>query len=332
MQRNQHTLTTFSARKDLADDPAIAQFRDWLLGVRRVSALTCENYLRDIGQFAAFFWPPEAKPPFNWLLPARSDAKRFLYTYARTGAKPRSTARKLAALRTFYRFLVLMKQVDHSPFAALRPPRRDHPLPKVLSEAEVVRLLNAPLEALHALLQNGGVPSPWAVYAHLRDAALFEMLYSTGARIAEAVKLNVGRVDFEQGTCRLLGKGNKERITFLGGPARLALDRMREQARRLWAGTDAPDCPLFLNRHGGALTNRSAERFMKHWLGMAGLPTDLTPHKLRHTFATHLMAHGADLRAVQELLGHTSPAVTQIYTHLSSEHLTEVYHRAHPRG
>ena len=136
----------------------------------------------------------------------------------------------------------------------------------------------------------------------------------------------------DAGVCRVIGKGDKERLCLLGAPALAALRAMRAQAPLLWPGTDAPDRPVFLNRDGHGLTTRSIERFMKRWLAAAGLSPDLSPHKLRHSFATHLLTHGADLRVVQELLGHASPATTQIYTHLAPERLAETYHAAHPRG
>ena len=332
MHRNQHTLETFSAREDVAQDPGVAQFVDWLGAVRHLSAKTISAYLMDIGQFVAFFFEPSDKPPFNWLLPDRDDAKRFLYAYARTGAKASSTARKLAALRTFFRFLVTAKLCDHSPFSGLRPPRREKPLPALLSEREVVQFLEAPVNAAKQLLESNAVPDPLMLYFCLRDAAIFEVLYSTGARIAEVTALLNASVDTAQGSCRLLGKGNKERLSLLGRPACVAVERMRAQARKLWQGTDAPTRPVFLNLDGEGLTPRSVQRFMKRWLAAAGLPATLSPHKLRHSFATHLLAHGADLRAVQELLGHNSPATTEIYTHLAPERLEQTYRATHPRA
>ena len=332
MNRNQHTLPTLPSRPDVADDPAVARFAVSLRELRRASPHTVANYLRDIGQFAAFLWPPSAKPPLDWAAPSRDDAQRFLHAYARTGAKPASTARKLASLRTFYRFLLREEALAVSPFATLRPPRRAKALPILLTEAEVTRLLNAPAEALRQALEAPAPPDPHARYLLLRDAALFETLYSTGARIAEIAALTNDRLDLEAGVCRVLGKGAKERLCLLGAPALAALRAMRAQARLLWSRADAPERPVFLNHEGHGLTTRSIERFMKRWLAAAGLSPDLSPHKLRHSFATHLLTHGADLRVVQELLGHASPATTQVYTHLAPERLAETYHAAHPRG
>lgn len=328
LNRNQHTLETLAARVDIGSDPAVAGFAAWLRSVRHASALTAENYVRDVGQFAAFFWKPDDAPPFDWALPDAADARHFLHAYARTGAKPASTARKLAALRTFFRWLVMEGALAHSPFAGLRPPRRSKPLPTLLSEDEVTRLLRAPYEALAAETSA----DPFRRYTLLRDAALFETLYSTGARVAEIAALTNERLDLARGGCVVRGKGDKERLCLLGQPAMEALGAMRAQARLLWAGTDAPERAVFLNREGEGLTTRSIERFMKRWLAAAGLSADLSPHKLRHSFATHLLTHGADLRAVQELLGHASPATTQVYAHLAPERVAATYHATHPRG
>lgn len=328
LNRNQHTLETLAARVDIGSDPAVAGFAAWLRSVRHASALTAENYVRDVGQFAAFFWKPDDAPPFDWALPDAADARHFLHAYARTGAKPASTARKLAALRTFFRWLVMEGTLAHSPFAGVRPPRRSKPLPTLLSEDEVTRLLHAPYEALAAETSA----DPFRRYTLLRDAALFETLYSTGARVAEIAALTNDRLDLARGGCVVRGKGDKERLCLLGRPALEALGAMRAQARLLWAGTDAPERAVFLNREGEGLTTRSIERFMKRWLAAAGLSADLSPHKLRHSFATHLLTHGADLRAVQELLGHASPATTQVYAHLAPERVAATYHATHPRG
>lgn len=328
MNRNQHTLETLAARPDIGKDPAVARFVDWLRSVRHASALTEENYLRDLGQFVAFFWKPADAPPFDWALPDAADAKRFLHAYVHTGAKPTSAARKLAALRAFFRWLVVEGTLAHSPFAGLRPPRQSKSLPTLLSEEEVTRLLRAPYEALEA---DPG-DDPLRRYLLLRDIALFETLYSTGARVAEIAALTNDRLDLARGGCVVRGKGDKERLCLLGRPALSALREMRAQACLLWEGTDAPGRAVFLSRFGEGLTARSIERFMKRWLAAAGLSADLSPHKLRHSFATHLLSHGADLRAVQELLGHASPATTQVYAHLAPERVAATYHAAHPRG
>ncbi len=333
MPRNQHSLPTFISAPGILRDPEALLFADWLQTVRNASAHTVANYLRDVGQFVAYKWGETAEPPYEWLIPDRQDIKAFLYAYARTGAKPTSTARKLSSLSGFFKFLVIRQVLSHSPTSGLRPPRKEKPLPTLLTEEEVTRLLEAPMAQLRQAEQTeGDALAPFTRYALLRDAALFETLYSTGARVAEIANLKRGELRLDQGTCIVRGKGNKERLCILGAPAIRALQAMCAQARYLWSATDAPERHVFLNQSGEGLTTRSIERFMKYWLAMAGLPSTLTPHKLRHSFATHLLTHGADLRAVQELLGHASPATTQIYTHLAPERVAASYHAAHPRG
>jgi site-specific recombinase XerD len=328
MNRNQHTLLTWSIREDIATDPNVQKFIQWMRSVRQSSEQTCINYQRDIGQFAAYFFEEGARAPYDWTRPTRSDAKRFVLEYAKTGAKPTSTARKLASMRSFYRFLMMESGFPSSPFSGLRPPYRAKVLPVLLTEDEVLRLLNAPL---HALL-NEKPEDPLKRYGYLRDAAIFETLYSTGMRLSELTALVQRQVDLEHGECVVVGKGNKERKCILGRPAQEAIQNMQALATYLWPNTMAPEKPIFLNYTGHGLTPRSVERFMKHWLAVAGLPPHLSPHKLRHSFATHMLTHGADLRAVQALLGHASPATTQIYTHLTVERLIDSYHKAHPRG
>ena len=193
-------------------------------------------------------------------------------------------------------------------------------------------LLEAPVQALAEQEKNGVKPEPSAVYASLRDAAILELLYSTGARISEAAGLTRRHVDLLAGVARVRGKGKKERLCALGRPAVHALEKALEVSELLWPASAKDTSPIFLNLHGGPLTTRSMERNMKTWLAAAGLPRALTPHKLRHSFATHLLDAGADLRSVQELLGHASLTTTQIYTQVSVERLKEIYRHAHPRA
>lgn len=328
MNRNQHTLVTWAMREDIAMDEAVQTFLQWMGSVRQCSEQTCINYQRDIGQFAAYFFEEGARAPYAWERPTRADAKRFLMAYAKTGAKSTSTARKLASLRSFYRFLIVEGRLEASPFSGLRPPYRAKNLPVLLSEEEVVRLLDAPIRAL----VEESPEDPIKRYTYLRDAAIFETLYSTGMRLSELVHLTHRNLALAQGECTVRGKGNKERRCLLGRPAQRALDQMCQLAALLWPRATASESPVFLNYTGEGLSTRSVERFMKHWLAVAGLPPHLSPHKLRHSFATHMLAHGADLRSVQALLGHASPATTQIYTHLTVERLIDAYHDAHPRG
>ncbi len=328
MNRNQHTVKTFESREDLLQDPWVARFSDWLTHLRKVSTHTSSNYLRDLGQFVNAVYGEAERAPFDWASVDRACAKRYLLAYAKTGASAASTARKLAALRTFFKFLTIEQCIKGNPFVGLARPKSAKRLPAYLTEEEVVRLLDAPLKDFTTLRDL----SPEEVYGRMRDAALFEVLYSTGVRVSELVAMRCRDIHLDEGICRVLGKGKKERLCLLGLPACRAIERLLGQAQMLWQGATQAEAFLFRNLKGGQLTPRSVERQMKHWLAVAGLSTDLSPHKLRHTFATHLLNHGADLRSVQELLGHASPATTQIYTHLSNEHLAASYHQAHPRG
>ena len=320
-------------RADTADDAEVARFVIFLRAERHASDHTVAGYVQDIGQFTAYVWPEVAvKPPFAWRTPSRDQARAFLVAFHRAGWSPATTRRKLSSLRAFYRFLEREEIVPHNPFAGLHGPRLGRRLPSVLGVKEVEALLAAPLAALAESRARHGVVTPAAEHAALRDTALFETLYSTGCRISEIAELRWGDIRFEQGTTIVEGKGRKQRLCVLGRPACRALQALRQQVGLLWPGADGADGPLFLNAKGGALTSRSIERLMKKWLKAAGLPTEITPHKLRHSFATHLLDAGADLRSVQEMLGHASLSTTQIYTHVSIERLKDEYGKAHPRA
>lgn len=240
----------------------------------------------------------------------------------------------MSGLRSFFRFMVREGLVKDNPFAGLQQPRPRRRLPKVLGREEVVRLLEAPARLRdEARTKADDAPSRFADYAALRDTAILELFYSTGMRIAELCGLTDARLDLLSGTALVRGKGKKERFCPIGRPAAAALQAALD-ARDGWrahlGGTKAPN--LFVNRFGGPLTPRSVERALKKYLAAAGLDAGLTPHVLRHSFATHLLDAGADLRSVQELLGHASLSTTQIYTHVSVERLKEEYGKAHPRA
>jgi len=319
---------------DVSGDPAVQRFARYLRAERNASEHTVAGYAQDIGQFAAFVWPGEgARPPCAWDAAGRERARAFLVAFHRAGWSPATTRRKLASLRAFYRFLERESCVDANPFAGLRGPRLSRRLPVVLGIREVEALLAAPLAALKdARERKGGAVPPAVEYAAWRDAAVFEVLYSTGCRVSEIAALTWGEINFEQGTTIVEGKGRKQRLCVLGEPACAALREVRARAELLWPGTGKSSARVFLNARGGPLTTRSMERQMKVWLRAAGLPPELTPHKLRHSFATHLLDAGADLRSVQEMLGHASLSTTQIYTHVSIERLKEEYAKAHPRA
>ena len=313
-------------------DGAVRRFRAHLLAEKNASVLTASGYEQDIAQFAAFRWGMDVRASFPWDRVSVEDARSFLMAFAQDGARPTTTRRKLASLRSFFKFLVREGVVLSNPFVGLRGPKLPKPLPKVLSVDEVDRFLAAPLKSLQQRRKDGFAVAPVDEYACLRDVAVFETLYSTGCRISEVTSLVWNQIDFARGCVIVTGKGSKQRLCILGRPALKALRAACAKADELWPDGGSPQTALFLNEKGRPFTPRDIERRMKVWLAFAELPTDLTPHKLRHSFATHLLDSGADLRSVQEMLGHSSLATTQIYTHVSIEHLKDEYMKAHPRA
>lgn len=309
-------------------DGLVAAFLRHLEGERNASAHTVENYGRDLLQFKA----SRGKSWKGWEAAGRADVRGFLADLLGGGDTASTANRKLSALGTFYRWLAREGRVAANPVEGVRRPKTRHRLPRVLGKEEVVRLLEAPAEAR----RDGKTPTArregaFAPVALARDVAMLEMLYSTGMRVSELCGLTEARLDLREGVARVLGKGRKERLCPVGRPAVEAmLVALAERDRWLGARGGGEARPLFVNREGGALTTRSVERTMKKYLRAAGLDDRATPHTLRHSFATHLLDAGADLRSVQELLGHANLGTTQIYTHVSIERLKEEYEKAHP--
>ncbi len=312
-------------------DTAIRRYVDYLQSEKHASEHTVDAYCRDIAQFARYQWP-ERTPPFVWRDVDQLAARGFVVELSRAEMAPTTTARKLSSLRAFYRFLEREAMSTQNPFVGVRSPRRGHDLPKVLSQEEISRLLAAP-GTLAERRRSAAKTKPRREpsYALLRDVALLEVFYSTGARLNELADLRESDVDLLGSVIKVRGKGKKERLCPLGGPACNALRACIKEGRELWGGGDR-HTPVFRNLRGVVLTGRSIERMIKKYLVEAGLDVTVTPHTLRHSFATHLLDAGADLRSVQELLGHASVSTTQIYTHVSVEHLKRVYEEAHPRA
>jgi len=309
---------------EAAEDPLLGAFDRYLLAERNVSVNTREGYAIDLAQLVTSKWGATARPPYGWQGFDESDARAFVVAVAGGGASAATVKRKLAAARTFFRFLQREGRVLDNPFSLLKGPRKARPLPKVLSVEDMRRFLAQPAKDFRDGLCGE--------YACLRDTAMFESLYSTGCRISEMTAVRWGEIDFTRGTLIVTGKGSKDRLVILGKPALRALTRLRAwsaaQRRELAADTAA----VFLSDRLDAISPRFVERRMKRYLAGAGLPSDLTPHKLRHSFATHLLDAGADLRSVQEMLGHASLSTTQVYTHVSVERLRDEYAKAHPRA
>lgn len=316
-------------------DPALAHYLRYLRAEKDASTHTVSGYLLDIRQFIHQVWGAEAQPPYDWKEPDRYAARRFLAGVQRQGHAPTTSGRKMSSLRSFYRFLIREGYVAGNPFSGLQRPKRPRRLPTILSKEEVVRLLEQPQRMrsdARAHLRKGA--AGWHEYVTLRDQAILELLYSTGMRVAELAALTDEQMDLVAAVVRVRGKGKKERLCPMGRPAIRAVRASMEQrdAFRLALGMGGRAPAVFLNNKGKRLTTRSIERMMKTYLVGAGLNVEMSPHVLRHSFATHMLDAGADLRSVQELLGHASLSTTQIYTHVSVERMKEVYEKAHPRA
>ena len=309
---------------DVAFDPLAKSFETWLVAERSVTENTRLGYMTDLAQFALLVWGEGAKPPFAWVYVHDSDARRYLAALSKGGAGAATVQRKLASLRTFYRHLQRSGAVIDNPFSMLRGPRKAKQVPRTLSPKEVELLLAQP----HKDYREKTLPR----MQYLRDVAMFEFLYSTGCRIGEAIAVKWGMIGWRDGRVVVTGKGRKDRLVILGSKALDALQKLRDfiLEENPALADDAAD--VFLGERLGKISARLVERRMKRYLAEAGLPADLSPHKLRHSFATHLLDAGADLRSVQEMLGHSSLSTTQVYTHVSIARLQDAYRLAHPRA
>jgi integrase/recombinase XerC len=296
---------------------AIAQFLKYLANERNASALTIKAYREDL--FALVDWLQATRgeiPQAGSLSP--QELRTFQAALQEAGYARTSISRKLASLRSFYKFAMRQGIAANNPAKPLRNPRQQRKLPHVLSNQEVGRLLNAP---------------PASGSAGLRDRAILETIYSAGLRVSELVGLRDGDLDRAEQIVRVRGKGRKERISPLGSYAVKAIDAYaRKRVRHPQVESLGRDAPVFVNRFGRGLTTRSIGRMLEKYIVQSDLDTRTSPHTLRHSFATHLLDRGADIRSVQELLGHKSLATTQIYTHVSAANLRQVYERAHPRA
>ena len=295
-------------------DAAVRSFLTYLKVERGVSPHTLRSYETDLRQFLAFLRTSHDGPV---PAPGAIDpyaVRSFLAARASVGDAKSSLGRKLATVRSLFKYLGREGIVTHSPAATVVTPKKEQRLPRVLSADDATRLM-----------ENPDTTRPRSA----RDQAILEVLYSAGVRVAELVGLNVEDVDLEAGAATVMGKGRKERVVLLGEKAVSAL-RAYLASPPPWAGREP--APLFRNSRGGRLTTRSVERIVaEQCRALPNFPT-MTPHTLRHSFATHLLDGGADLRAIQEMLGHASLATTQRYTHVALDRLMETYDKAHPRA
>ena len=291
-------------------DNGVAAYLDHLIQIRRASTHTVSAYRRDLQ--ATGDWLGQ-RGFTAWTHISTADLREYLAHRHRSGAKPASLARLAAALRSFYTWQMRQGRAEANPASDLRAPKKPAKLPDTVDVDDLARLLDAPAEDT----------------LEIRDLALLELFYSAGARLAEVAGLDRSDVDLAEGEARVIGKGNKERRVPVGRKAVAALQRWLA-VRDTLAGADTD--ALFVSQRGTRLSRRSIAARMERWAVAHGLPVHLHPHKLRHSFATHLLESSADLRAVQELLGHANISTTQIYTHLDFAHLARVYDAAHPRA
>ena len=291
---------------------AMSRFLEHLRIERGASQHTLRSYGDDLAQFVRFLTPEAGQEPDFADVDGRK-LRSYSAWLSSQGYAPGTIARRLACIRSFYRFLRRRGEVVADPAATLRNPKQPKRLPRPLGVDEVERLL-------------GGIAVDDAL--GVRDRAMFELLYGGGLRVAELIGLDVSDYDAERCVVRVRGKGRRERLCPIGPEAGSWLER--------WLRLRSPERPgdpaVFLNRYGRRLTTRSVDRIFEKLVASSGLKAGASPHALRHSFATHLLDRGADLRSVQELLGHRRLTTTQIYTHVSSERLREAYEDAHPRA
>ncbi|MFO0701538.1 MAG: tyrosine recombinase XerC [Nitrospira sp.] len=297
-------------------EDAIQAFVMYLQVEQNASPETIRNYRSDLQQFTGFLRRTKKDTsPIRVETISTDDIRAHLHSLDRQGEKAASLARKLASLRSFFRFLLREEIVKTNPTETLRSPRLPKRLPRVLTKDDAAALMTFP---------SG--PSPLS----LRDRALLETMYSTGARVSEVVGINLDDLDEADGIVSVKGKGRKERLVPIGD---VALQAIREYRKSLkpTPRTQHPSSPMFLNHRGGRLTTRSVAKMVARYSSRL-VSGGVSPHALRHSYATHLLDEGADLRSIQELLGHASLSTTQKYTHVAMDQLLAVYDRAHPRA
>jgi integrase/recombinase XerC len=293
-------------------DHAITQFLRYLRAERNVSPHTLNAYQSDLTLFGEFL----ASIGAAWQAVDRNTLRRYVVSLQAEGAARATIARKLACLRSFYRFAQREAEVERNPAQHVLTPRRGERLPNVLTAQEMVSMLKVP-----------DLNTPQG----LRDRAILELLYAAGLRVSELVALDFNGIDWGRAEARIWGKGSKERIVVLGQLALTALKRYIEYGRPALAAGKSSGA-LFIHRRGGRLSDRSVRELVGTYARLAGIERAVSPHTLRHTFATHMLDGGADLRVVQELLGHSNLATTQMYTHVSQQQARRIYMAAHPRA
>ncbi|MCB1121364.1 MAG: tyrosine recombinase XerC [Verrucomicrobiae bacterium] len=285
---------------------------------RRASKYTLRNYRQAIRDFSLWM-KDNTRWDGEWENLSQTMLKRFLIDHQETHSR-RTLHNHFSALKSFSRYLQIRKHIKRNPFTGIVLPKLNKPLPKFLTEKQMSLLLSGPMK----LLENESL-EPWLAW---RDRLVLELLYGAGLRVSELAGLNYGAIDFRRGVARIRGKGNKERLCPLGKIAMLVLQKFKQE----FASSCGFEDPVVLGNRKQRIQVRQVQLLVKKYLALADLPLDLTPHKIRHSFATHLLNHGADLRLVQDLLGHASLSTTQVYTHVTLDRLKDAHRKAHPRA
>lgn len=293
----------------------LQSFLTYLKVEKDCSEHTLLSYQKDLLAFSSFMQERSGTAIF-WEQVGPLDIRAYLSELNNKQYARRTIARRISALRSFYKFMVRENVLEYSPLTKIHSPKLDKKLPTFLDEIEITELLEL----------------PDAKPLGIRDRAVLEMLYATGCRVSELVGLTLERVDIANRFVMLLGKGNKERLVPIGHTCCEAMQTYYNMRRLLMKKYQQTHEFIFVNNRGGALTDRSVRRILEKYINMLALHKHVSPHTIRHTFATHLLEHGADLRSVQELLGHANLSTTQIYTHITNERIAAIYKQNHPRA
>lgn len=292
----------------------VQDFLQYIIVERALSKNTIDSYKRDLTQYVRYLEKVESLETIHEI--DRNHIMGYLLFLKENGKASTTLARNIASIRSFHQFLLREKVSSQDPSVHIETPKTERKLPKVLSTEEVEALLDTP-----------AANDPFSQ----RDKGMLELLYATGIRVSELVHLNIGDVHLDMGFIRCIGKGNKERIIPLGKMAQAAIEQYLQNGRSIMLKSKKTDA-LFLNHHGNRLSRQGFWKILKQLARKAHIEKELTPHTLRHSFATHLLENGADLRAVQEMLGHADISTTQIYTHVTKTRLKDVYSAFHPRA
>lgn len=302
-------------------DTFIERYVKYLRYERNASPHTIRNYHSDLLQFRDFLCQHKAEKRIKAEAITPLNIRSYMAYLFENERKKTSVARKLAAVRAFFKFLVRERLLKTDPAASVSTPKLDKTLPRIMSEEET-----------NGFLDRLGVAARGGDWKMVRDRAMLELLYSSGLRVSELVGLDIRNMNFGENFVLVRGKGGKDRIVPFGSKARAALEEFLPARERLLHETRTGCTALFLNARAGRLTTRSVARILQSYITRFGPQVHVSPHGLRHAFASHLLAEGADLRAIQEMLGHKSLSTTQKYTQVSIKHLLEVYDKAHPKA